>query len=51
MSTPVISPNPVDTRQRTVFPSLCEVCGIAAVFTDSCERCHWELQHQHPGVD
>ena len=40
-----------DVRERTEFPSLCEVCEISKVFGTLAERTAFENEHQHPGVD
>lgn len=45
------APGGWDVRERTEFPSLCEVCGIAKVFGTLTERTSFETEHQHGGTD
>ena len=40
-----------DVRERTEFPSLCEVCELSKVFGTLAERTAFENEHQHKGVD
>ena len=51
MSAPIISPNPWDVRERSEFPTYCQVCEIGKVFGTLRERTVFENEHQHPGVD
>ena len=40
-----------DVRERTTFPTLCEVCGIQKVFGTLSERTVFETEHEHGGMD
>lgn len=40
-----------DVRERTSFPSLCEVCDLSKVFGTLSERTVFENEHEHGWVD